>query len=153
MHINKPIFDENYKLTEQNIEIDKKKTEANEIDIKSKTINQIKNISQEKDIKPKAISEKIKKIEINSFEKLIEICSLKKEVRLKYELENNVNLVSFESKRIEISFNENLDKNFLKDLSNKLYEWTNERWIITLTRSKGQLSISEQKISKKKSKD
>ncbi len=152
MHINKPIFDENYKLTEQNIEIDKKKTEANEIDIKSKTINQIKNISQEKDIKPKAISEKIKKIEINSFEELIEICSLKKEVRLKYELENNVNLVSFESKRIEISFNENLDKNFLKDLSNKLYEWTNERWIITLTRSKGQLSISEQKISKKNQK-
>ena len=53
--------------------------------------------------------------------------------------------MNFENKRIEISFNENLDKNFLKDLSNKLLEWTNERWIITLSKSQGQLSINDQK--------
>ena len=32
---------------------------------------------------------------------------MKKEIELKYELETNVNLVSFENKRIEISFNDN----------------------------------------------
>ena len=68
---------------------------------------------------------------------LIEICEQNKEIKLKYELEKNVNLVNFEKNRIEISFNENLDKNFVKDLSIKLYEWTNERWIITFSKIKG----------------
>ena len=39
--------------------------------------------------------------------KLIKICIIKKK-EIKYELENNVNLVNFEQNRIEISFNENL---------------------------------------------
>ena len=72
---------------------------------------------------------------------LLEICFEKKEMKLKYELENNVNLVNFEKNRIEISFNDNLDKNFVKDLSLKLFEWTNERWIITFSKTKGEISI------------
>ena len=36
-------------------------------------------------------------------------------MKLKYELEKNVNLVKFEKNRIEISFNDNLDKDFVKD--------------------------------------
>ena len=52
------------------------------------------------------------------------LCTQKKEIKLKYELEKNVNLVKFERNRIEISFNDNLDKDFVKDLSSKLYEWT-----------------------------
>ena len=62
---------------------------------------------------------------------MIEICNKKKEIKLKYELENNVNLVKFENLRIEISFNERLDKDFVKEISNKLFEWTNDRWLIT----------------------
>jgi DNA polymerase-3 subunit gamma/tau len=81
---------------------------------------------------------------------LIEVCSLKKEIKLKYELEKNVNLVSFEDQRIEISFNEDLDKDFIKDLSLKLYEWTNDRWIITLSKTKGQPSKKEEEINLKK---
>ena len=71
-------------------------------------------------------------------------------MRLKYELENNVNLVSFESSRIEISFNDNLDKNFVKDLSSKLFEWTDKRWIITFSKNNGQVSIKEHEKNKKK---
>ena len=66
---------------------------------------------------------------INSFNELLDICILKKEVRLKYELEKNVNLVSSDKQRIEISFNDDLDKDFIKVLSSKLYAWTNKRWI------------------------
>ena len=62
---------------------------------------------------------------------------------LKYDLENNVNLVKFEENRIEISFNENLDKDFVKILSSKLFEWTNSRWIITLSKQKGDASLKE----------
>ena len=61
----------------------------------------------------------------------------------------NVNLVHFESNRIEISFNDNLDKNFIKDLSLKLFEWTGDRWIITLSKSKGELSIKDKQKNQK----
>ena len=153
MHIENKLVEEGSKQEKNHKnETNQKNIEMSQVTTKSKTINQIKNISQEKDLKPKAKSE-IKKnnIEtINTFEELIKVCYQKKEIRLKYELENNVNLVSFENKRIEISFNENLDSNFLKDLSNKLFEWTKERWIITLSKSKGRLSITEQKEFRKK---
>jgi len=70
-------------------------------------------------------------------------------MKLKYELEKNVNLVSFEKNRIEISFNDKLDKNFVKDLSLKLFEWTGNRWIITFSKRKGQISIKEKEKNKK----
>ncbi|MDA7713094.1 DNA polymerase III subunit gamma/tau [Candidatus Pelagibacter sp.] len=119
---------------------------------KAETIGQMKNIVQEKDIKIKDEGEEIKlqtKL-LNSFDDLLELCLSKKEIKLKYELEKNVNLVSFENKRIEISFNEDLDKDFIKDLSLKLYEWTNERWIITLSKTKGQPSKKEEEVNLKK---
>ena len=121
-------------------------------ELTSKTINQIKNVAQEEKIKPEVQTE-IKaenKININAFEDLIEICSKKKEIKLKYELEKNVNLVKFEKNRIEISFNESLDKDFVKDLSSKLFEWTSERWIITFSKLKGQMSVKDKEKNVKK---
>ncbi len=120
--------------------------------LNKETINQIKNVSQEKKIKSepkihtKATNEKI----INSFKELIELCSYKKEMSLKYELEKNVNLVKFENGRIEISFNDNLDKDFVKNLSSKLFEWTSHRWIISFSKNEGELSINEKKKNKQK---
>ena len=109
------------------------------------TINQIKNVAQEKKIKPEPqIETKSKKeITIESFSELLSICSSKKEMKLKYELEKNVNLVKFENRRIEISFNDNLDKDFVKDLSLKLSEWTNQRWIISFSKNEGEMSIKD----------
>ena len=112
-------------------------------------VNQIKNVSQEDKVDPKLKINK-KKSEINSFKELVNLCNQKKEIKLKYELETNVNLVSFEDGRIEIAFNENLDKDFIKELSNKLLEWTNTRWIISLSQKKGEISLKEKdKISQK----
>ena len=85
---------------------------------------------------------------INSFNKLLDICSFKKEMKLKYELEKNVNLVKFEIGRIEISFNDNLDKDFVKDLSLKLFEWTNHRWIISFSKDKGEMSVKDKEKNK-----
>jgi len=118
---------------------------------KAETIGQMKNIAQEKDVTLKDNKEVETQTNlINSFDDLLEICSSKKEIKLKYELEKNVNLVSFEDQRIEISFNEGLDKDFIKDLSLKLYEWTNSRWIITLSKTKGQPSKKETEVNLKK---
>ena len=116
-------------------------TDDQNLNIKNKTISQIKNIFQEEKTLPKTQLNEIKgKIEIKDFDDLINICNQKKEIKLKYELETNVNLVSFEDQRIEISFNENLDKDFVKDLSTKLFVWTNKRWIITLSKKNGTLT-------------
>ena len=118
---------------------------------KAETIGQIKNIVQEKDVTLKDSKHVETQVNlINSFDDLLKICSFKKEIKLKYELEKNINLVSFENQRIEISFNEDLDKDFIKDLSLKLYEWTNNRWIITLSKVKGQPSKKETEVILKK---
>ena len=119
--------------------------------VKNKIISQIKNISQEENVNPKfQIIEKKRKDKINNFDDLIDMCNLKKELKLKYELEKNVNLVNFENQRVEISFNENLDKDFVKDLSLKLFEWTNERWIITFSKKSGQPSKKQRNEINKK---
>ena len=122
------------------------------IEIKNKTISQIKNFSQEETSKPeKKIESKLINIEIKNLEELIKLCNEKKELKLKYELETNVSLVSFIDQRIEISFNENLDKDFVKELTFKLHEWTGQRWIIAFSKEIGQLS-KKQKIKIEKSK-
>ncbi len=117
---------------------------------KEDTIDQIKNIIQEKKTKPKIQPDEKgeKKIKISSLDDLLEICVEKKEAKLRYELEKNVNLVKFEKNLLEISFNDNLDKNFVKDLSVKLLEWTGERWIISFSKEKGEISIKEREKNK-----
>ena len=124
----------------------------NEISINRKTIDQMKSTSQQDEIKPKLKSNEInKKLLINNFEELIDLCTKKKEIKLKYELESNINLVAFDQGRIEIAFNEDLDKDFIKELSTKLYEWTNQRWIISLSKKEGLKTKKQQeKINKEK---
>ncbi len=128
------------------VENDNDQNSISSLTVDKKTVNQIKNVAQEEKIKPKTeIKTKItNEISLNSFSELLDICSIKKEIKLKYELEKNVNLVKFENGRIEISFNDNLDKDFVKDLSTKLLDWTNQRWIITFSKNKGEISIKEQ---------
>ena len=93
----------------------------------------------------------LSEIKISSLKELIDLCNKKKEIKLKYEIENNINLVSFSEGLIEIAFNENLDKDFIKNISNKLYEWTNKRWIISLSKKDGAITKKqEDKLNKKK---
>ena len=122
-------------------------------DISKTTKNQIKNTSQTK-LEIKSINDKnsksIQKEIISSFEGLIELSSKKREIELKYDLERNVNLIRFAEGKIDISFNENLGKNFVKNLSEKLLEWTGSRWVITLTKKVGEKTYVEQQLLKKK---
>ncbi len=110
---------------------------------KSDPISQIKNIKQEYDKIEKKKQETSNKIE--NFDELIKTCENKKEIKLKYELENNVKLVSFSENRLEISFNPKLSKDFVKQLSDKLYEWTDERWIILFSNEQGKITKKEEK--------
>ncbi|MDC3391036.1 DNA polymerase III subunit gamma/tau [Candidatus Pelagibacter sp.] len=122
-----------------------------ETTINNDAINQIKNTTQEKKVKLEKENEvkAERNVLINTLDELIDACSKKKEIKLKYELEKNVNLVRFENNRIEISFNDDLDKNFVKDLSLKLFEWTGQRWIISFSKIKGELSIKDKEKNNK----
>ena len=43
-----------------------------------------------------------------------------------------------------------MDKNFVRNLSEKLFLWTGNRWVITLAKQAGQKSFSETKKIKNK---
>ena len=124
-------------------------TEENETVEISK--DQIKNTIQTKpDLPPlnqKSLTKDVTLNKVLSFNELINLSSTKREIQLKYDLEKNVNLIKFSEGKIDISFNENLDKNFVRNLSERLLEWTGKRWVITLTKKPGQKTFSEmQKI-------
>ena len=106
------------------------------------TVDQIKNITQTDELKLEKKNDSFN-YEIKSMHDLINLCIEKKEMSLKYELETNVKLVSFNKNLIEISFNDDLNKNFIKDLTTKLFEWTSQRWIITLTKELGSPPIKQ----------
>ncbi len=89
------------------------------------------------------------KLEIKNFSDLIKIATREQEVELKFDLERNVKLVSFRKGKIDISFNEKLNKNFIKNLTEKLLLWTGERWIISLSKKDGEKTFYEASLEKK----
>ena len=120
-------------------------------DLPSQVKNQLKNTDQLKTnpIKNLLSDTNNTKIEITNFQDLINKANKEKEVELKFDLERNVKLVSFRKGKIDISFNEKLNKNFIKNLTEKLLLWTGERWVISLSKNSDVKSIYEQNMEQK----
>ncbi len=112
------------------------------------TKNQMKSVEQIKTLTTKETDVE-KKFQVRSFSDLIYLSEKNKEIELKYDLERNVKLVNFEDGKIDINFNENLNKNFIKKLSQSLYAWTGKRWIISLSKDKNSKTFYEEKLDKK----
>tara|TARA_Y100000590_G_scaffold457992_1_gene611756 strand:+ start:651 stop:2351 length:1701 start_codon:yes stop_codon:yes gene_type:complete len=134
---------------EKFISTETKKNLIEEKNLSKISKDQIKNTTQAKPKLSSLDQENLNKdsniLTISTFEDLIEVSKTKKEIELKYDLEKNVNLIKFSEGKIDISFNINLGKDFVKVLSKKLLEWTGKRWVITLAKSPGQPSILQQK--------
>ena len=131
----------------------KKDDKTLETNIPNQIKNQLKSINQIKTNPVKSYSkdDQTGKIKITSFQDLIDQANKEKEIELKYDLERNVKLVSFNKGKIDISFNEKLNKNFIKNLTEKLLLWTNERWIISLSKNASAKSIYEKNLEVKDS--
>ena len=131
----------------------KKMSEKNLENINNQAKDQLKNTNQIKSspIKNLNTENKNTKINITNFQDLISLSAKEKEIELKYDLERNVKLVKFDRGNIDISFNEKLNKNFIKNLTEKLHKWTGERWIISLSKNQEAKSIYEKNLESKKS--
>ena len=125
-----------------------------ETSIPNRIKNQLKSTNQIKanPVKSYSKDDLRSKNEITSFQDLIIRADKEKEIELKYDLERNVKLLSFNKGKIDISFNEKLNKNFIKNLTEKLLLWTGERWIISLSKNANAKSIFEKNQEDKSNK-
>jgi len=130
------------------------KEENLETNLSTQVKNQLKNTDQVKKNPIKNLSPELSKnkIEITSFNDLLDKANKEKEVELKFDLERNVKLVSFNKGKIDISFNEKLNQSFIKNLTEKLLLWTGERWIISLSKNNNAKSVYEQNMERQSSK-
>jgi DNA polymerase-3 subunit gamma/tau len=130
-------------------------SEQQDKQIKNTYKNQLKSTDQIKPQPTKNIeikSESSNALSIKTFEDLVKAASKEKEVELKYDLERNVKIVSFTPGKINITFNERLNKNFIKILTERLLKWTGQRWIISLSKEQGEETVYEKNLTNRKEK-
>ncbi len=161
IHLNNLEENKNIKTEEESVfekkenligeKVEEKSVEQN---LSNQIKNQLKNTNQIKTNPEKKLNIQKENInlEITSFQDLINIAKKQKELELMYDLERNVKLVSFNKGKIDISFNEKLNKNFIKNLSERLLKWTGERWIISLSKNNEAKSIFEKNEESKNEK-
>ena len=131
------------KVREENVDLNVLSSkEESVVKTQIKTIVQEKKIPESKKNDNKIINFVSK---INNIEDLINIAIKKQEIELKKDLESNVRVVDFKQGKINIEFNSNLSKNFPKLLTNKLFEWTGKKWVISFTNDKSDRFVSKEK--------
>ena len=113
---------------------------------KSKKKNITKQSTKEESLSHKN-ENKTSSIRIHSFEDIIEVAGKNKNLILKKFLQEDVRLVSFEIGHIDINV-ESGNEDIIKDLIAKLYEWTDQRWIINVSMKKGDDTIIEKQKQK-----
>ena len=113
---------------------------------KSKKKNITKQSAKEESLSHKN-ENKTSSSRIHSFEDIIEVAGKNKNLILKKFLQEDVRLVSFEIGHIDINV-ESGNEDIIKDLIAKLYEWTDQRWIINVSMKKGDDTIIEKQKQK-----
>jgi DNA polymerase-3 subunit gamma/tau len=83
--------------------------------------------------------------DIATLSDIVELAKSKGARLLATQLETNVHLVSLERGRIEFRPNAQAPVTLATDIAQRLRDWTNERWIVTVSRENGMATISEQR--------
>jgi DNA polymerase-3 subunit gamma/tau len=83
---------------------------------------------------------------LQDFQAVIDLAADKRDIALKYALENGVHLVSFEAAageragRLELRLADGQD-NIAQDLTKKLREWTGQAWVVSLSNEPGAATL------------
>ena len=109
---------------------------------KKKKISENNKKNQNKTYVESNISNEPNSESINSFEDIIKLAGKYKFLILKKFLQEDVRLVSFEKGNIDINVSEG-NNEIIKELIAKLYDWSNQRWIINVSTKKGDKTFIE----------
>jgi len=84
-------------------------------------------------------------LSLNSFEEIVALCGEKRELVLKHALETNVSPISVADGRVEIALTPDADQSVASQLSQKLKEWTNRPWLVTVSKQQANDTIRLQR--------
>lgn len=87
-----------------------------------------------------------------NFDDVLALFDQKKEVILHRYLDREASLVSFRNGALEINFSQNVPQDIPGKISQKLTEWTGQRWMLTLSQAQGEAPryATRQKIAAEK---
>ena len=83
-----------------------------------------------------------------SFEEMLELLLIHKELLLHAQIINNIHLVSFSKGLIKVRLNTNSDINIPKNLSNTLEKLTNNKWVVSISEEEGEQTVAEKESMK-----
>ncbi|QIB36242.1 DNA polymerase III subunit gamma/tau [Ancylobacter pratisalsi] len=98
---------------------------------------------------PAAAPESAPALVIGTLADLVALASQKRDLRLKFALENHVRPVAFEDGRMEMALAAGGSPNLVQELQGKLSEWTGKRWLVTISREEGEPTIAEKATSER----
>ena len=78
-----------------------------------------------------------------SFTEVIALAGAKRDAKLKLQLEDQVSLVRFEPCRLEIFALPGAPQGLANELADKLARWTGQRWVVALSRERGEPPVGE----------
>jgi DNA polymerase-3 subunit gamma/tau len=81
---------------------------------------------------------------IGQFADLLELAATKRDLAVKAALERDVRLVRCEDARLEIALEPGAAPTLVNDLSRKLSQWTNRRWMVVVSAEAGEPTVRAQ---------
>ena len=88
-------------------------------------------------------------VALTSFEDIVALAGQKREALLQSSLINDVHLVAFAPGHLSIRLRDGAAQTLVGQLSNKLSQWTGERWMVSLSREQGQPTIGQMRRADK----
>ncbi|WP_413990240.1 DNA polymerase III subunit gamma/tau [Labrys okinawensis] len=82
--------------------------------------------------------------ELASFAEVVALAQEKRDLPLKLSLERFVRLVAFADGRLDIALEQGSPAGLVNDLSRKLSDWTNKRWLVVISAERGESTLREQ---------
>jgi len=75
---------------------------------------------------------------------LIALAAKKRDIGIKLALERDVRLVRCEDGRLEVGLEKSAAKTLVNELSRKLSQWTNRRWMVVVSGEQGEPTVKAQ---------